>query len=83
MAVFKKTFYYHEKSGSHNEDWYSLARDEATGKVFIIHEWAHGFDVGEAPMEIREFLAGTTSAQSRFYTLIGTLAQELHDGDRS
>ena len=75
MAILQRQFFYHER-GNHDEKWYSLCRDTDTGDVFILHEWAERANVGERRLTVREFMGDTTSAQSKFLTLIGTLATE-------
>jgi hypothetical protein len=78
MAVLRRRFYQHEKSGSHDEDFYYLCRDSENNEVFIVHEWYYGPDIGEARLSVAEFIEGSKghSRLTRFYNLIGTLATE-------
>ncbi len=84
MPILVRQFYRHEK-GNHDETFYSLARDSETGRVFIIHEWFAGANVGSAEMTIPEFHARThnSSAWARFLEFIGTLATVPYDADRT
>ena len=81
MAVIKRCFHYHEK-GNHDEDWFNLARDTESGRVFIVHEWAHRADLGERELSIEEFLTlpGRGTRQQRFLELVGTLVEGPTDG---
>ncbi len=77
MAEIKNRFFYHEK-GNHDETWYYLARDTESNNVYVIHAWAHGRDVDEAPMAITDFLnSGRGTAQDNLLKLLG-LTGELN-----
>lgn len=77
MAVLKRGFYYHEK-GNHDEDWFYLARDTDSGRVFIIHEWAHRENLGDRELSLEEFLTsrGRGTRQDNLIKLIGTLVAD-------
>ncbi len=77
MAIAKKLIHKREK-GIGDEDWYYLARNTETGRVFIVHEWSHNagnltFEAGEAEMEISAYLEGGGTRQDKLLAMIGTL----------
>jgi hypothetical protein len=76
MAVLKRQFFSHER-GLGDEDFYYLARNAETGKVFVFHEWSHkrgnGFEPGATHIELDAFLVHRGTAQDKLRALIGTL----------
>lgn len=77
MPIQKRQFHYHEQ-GSHDEEWYYLARDTETGEVFVIHATAP-FKGKETTnrLEIEELLRGHRgTAADTLRQLIGTLVPD-------
>ncbi|MER8950716.1 hypothetical protein [Mesorhizobium sp. M0959] len=80
MPILRRLIYKHEK-GMGDEDWYYLARNTETGRVYIVHEWSHHagklkFESGDAEMEIVEYLQGGGTRQDRLLQMIGTLVEK-------
>jgi hypothetical protein len=77
MTILKRQFHSHE-IGMSDEDWYYLARDTDSGRIFVYHEWSHRkgqtYEGGNKDMELQDFLAHNGTAQARLRELIGTLA---------
>jgi hypothetical protein len=76
MAILKRSFHSHEV-GMGDEDWFYLARDTDSGRVFVYHEWSHRkgqtYDSGNEDIELDVFLPGGGTGQARLKELIGTL----------
>ncbi len=64
--------------GMGDEDWYYLARDTETGRVFVYHEWSHRKgqtrEGGNEDIELDAFLQRPGIAQEHLRQLIGSLA---------
>ena len=62
-----------------DEDWYYLARDTDTGRVFVFHEWSHrkgqAYEGGNEDIELATYLQQPGTAQQRLVELIGTLCR--------
>ena len=78
VEIVKRQFHRHER-GRGDEDFYYLARDAESGRVFVYHEWSHrrgdGYEPGNAHIELGAFLNGQGTAQQRRLHLIGTLVE--------
>ncbi len=74
MAILKRPFSSADL-GMGDEDWYYLARDTETGRVFVYHEWSHrkgvSFEGGNEDIELGEFLHRPGIAQEHLLRLIG------------
>ena len=85
MAVLKRQFFHHEH-GVGDEDWYYLARDTESGRVFVVREWSHRagntFEPGSGAIEIPVFLTGDGPAEDSLLRLIGTLVEDASDAPR-
>jgi hypothetical protein len=79
MVVLKREFHRHER-GMGDEDWYHLAQDTESGRVFVYHEWSHragkGYKSGEKNIELVAFLARQDTARDKLLRLIGTLVED-------
>lgn len=79
MAIQKQQFHQRDV-GMGDEDWYYLARDTESGRIFVYHEWSHRegerFSGGNEDVELDAFLGQTGTAQSKLRQLIGTLVTE-------
>jgi hypothetical protein len=64
--------------GMGDEDWYYLARDTETDRVFVYHEWSHrrgaSHEGGNEDIELDAFLQHPGFAQDQLRALIGSLA---------
>jgi hypothetical protein len=64
--------------GMGDENWYYLARDTDTGRVFVYHEWSHrrgdSHAGGNEDIEFDAFLHHQGMAQDHLRALIGSLA---------
>jgi len=64
--------------GMGDEDWYYLARDTDTGRVFVYHEWSHrrgaAHEGGNEDIDLDTFLRHQGTAQDHLRALIGSLA---------
>jgi hypothetical protein len=77
MAILRRPFFSSEL-GMGDEDWYYLARDTETGRVFVYHEWSHkrgaGHEGGNEDIELDAFLQHQGIAQDQLRELIGSVA---------
>ncbi len=77
MAILKRPFSSADL-GMGDEDWYYLARDTETGRVFVYHEWSHRkgqtHEGGNEDIELAAFLDRPGIAQEHLRQLIGELA---------
>jgi hypothetical protein len=79
MAIVKRQFSSSDL-GMGDENWYYLARDTETGRIFVYHEWTHRkgetYEGGCEDIELDSFLHHTGTAQDQLRQLIGSLAVE-------
>lgn len=77
MAILKRRFSSADL-GMGDEDWYYLARDTETGRVFVYHEWSHrkgqAHEGGSEDIDLDAFLHRPGIAQDHLRQLIGSLA---------
>ena len=63
------------------EDWYALARDAATGRLFVQHDWSHrrgaAFAGGRHEIELEAFLAQDGPAQDALRGRTDALMTEI------
>lgn len=82
MPVLTKLFHTHERAHG-DEDFYSVAHDTDTGRVFVQHEKSqrrgYRFETTNEQIELAEFLARGGTAQDKLLALIATLATEKPD----
>jgi hypothetical protein len=81
MSIARKQFS-SQAVGMGDEDWFYLARDTDTDRVFVYHEWSHRkgqtHEGGNEDIELATFLQRSETHQDRLLQLIGTLCQEGH-----
>jgi hypothetical protein len=70
-------FFYREKgNGTGDEAWY-LARDAATGALYVEHRWASSGNSGTDRIKIGDFLEGPyTTARNSLLRFVGGIIEE-------
>jgi hypothetical protein len=74
MAIMRRQFSSSDL-GMGIENWYYLARDTETGRIFVYHEWSRRrgetYEGGSEDIELDSFLHHAGTAQDHLRELIG------------
>ena len=74
MAILRRQFSSSDL-GMGIENWYYLARDTETGRIFVYHEWSRRrgetYEGGSEDIELDSFLHHAGTAQDHLRELIG------------
>lgn len=77
MAVHRSKCFFQKERGQGDEHWYYLCFDDATGRMFVLHESSTKsggkFASSEREIELPEFMKGGGDRQGSLVALFKTL----------